>query len=352
MRHAPLLCAFALAGCDVGPQVQLQSTLPGPPDQQMTVIPPEPPRRGNHAPTASLQVKGWNGNDFETRTNITFDASETRDLDGDPLTFQWSIDVGELTVTGTKGVLVVDNPGRATVTVRVTDPYGGNDQATLSVAVVQRGVSGAGGGGGTAGSTGGAGGSTGMTGGGAGGSSGSSVVCPLPMANWHYDAAYDVTLANADIVATAAAISNGQVDFRVQFCDTPFPTTATHGVTWCLKTDLPGPTDACGSGSGSNFAFDIFSIPGLPPVLGVGAPGIDTCQAVTWDAASRILRVVLPVSALKGASTFQYKVGSVFGGSFGNNDWTPLAQIGGAMWALSPAPLPTFSGVSICSVRP
>jgi probable HAF family extracellular repeat protein len=70
----------------------------------------------------------------ECPSQVTLDASGSSDLDGDPLTYEWSLST---TVLGTNVTLVASFPlGTNVVTLKVTDPCGAVGQAYVVVRVV------------------------------------------------------------------------------------------------------------------------------------------------------------------------------------------------------------------------
>ncbi len=169
------------------------------------------------------------------------------------------------------------------------------------------------------------------------------------------DPAGDVTLSNADMLAVAATVADGMVDLRVQLCDLPFPPSNTHDFTWCLDTDASGATDACGVGSGADSFVQLnVGASGANVELGVGQDRhalAYPCTAVQYDVTTKVMRVLFPLAELPNVSRFDYDVGSVFGGSFGANDWAPSGQFG-PMLAAQGTALPPFDGVSLCTLRP
>lgn len=175
------------------------------------------------------------------------------------------------------------------------------------------------------------------------------------------DPAGDVPLPNADIVSGSATVSAGMVDLRVQFAAPPFPTTATHHVTWCFDTDQDGTTgSACGSGAlqGADRGFTLFGGLGALStcVFGFsqGMPGLDASSHLWFDPATNTLRMLFPLSLLSDDGVFDYAVESAFGGSFGANERAPNS-VGfgspGGFFASDAGELPPFDGTLLCPNR-
>ncbi len=172
------------------------------------------------------------------------------------------------------------------------------------------------------------------------------------------DPAGDVTLPNADIVSGSATVSAGLVDLRVQFSAPPFPTTATHHVSWCLDTDRSGATGAaCGFSTflGADRGFTLFG--GLDALstcdfsLGGNVPGLDAFSQVWFDPATDTLRLVFPLSLVSKDAVFNYAVESAFGGSFGSNERAPdSVNFGspGGFFTSDAGEMPPFSGTPLC----
>ncbi|MFO0598858.1 MAG: hypothetical protein U0228_26360 [Myxococcaceae bacterium] len=336
-NRAVLSCAVAvvLAACGrvegplevegVGPVKVERAPAPQPP---APVTPtPTPPSTPNHEPVVTLA--GGPNPTINVGERFTLAVSAV-DPDGDALTFDWRVSqVRLLGATATEASFEAVGQGGGWVTLRVLDGRGGIGVASIFFGVsslppnpppptqpVDAGLPGVG--------------------------------CPLPAWWANVDAAGDVTLRNADIIGSAASIANGEVDLRVQFCERPFPLTATHMLDWCLDTDASSATDGCGYGSGTDNAV---SLDNFSTVVTAGNRQFNLCDVATWDETSRTLRVVFPLSALGATTSFRYKLGSIFGGSFGANDWTPVDQLSPAMHPLS-ASLPPFVGVGWCALNP
>ena len=171
----------------------------------------------------------------------------------------------------------------------------------------------------------------------------------------------DVTLANADIVSGSATVSAGMVDLRVQLAAPPFPTSATHFISWCFDTDRDVTTgDACGSGVflGGERAFGIGNFPGSLETCDLNfagnVPHLLEASEIWFDATSNTLRLVFPLSLISGDPTFNYAVSSVFGGSFGANEFAPdspnFASPGG-FFTSDVGELPPFGGTLLCAPR-
>jgi glucose/arabinose dehydrogenase len=85
---------------------------------------------GNRAPTATASATPLFG---AVPLTVKFDASASRDADGDPLTFAWSFDDG---TSGAAGAIVTHTysaAGRFTATVTVRDSRGASDVASLVI---------------------------------------------------------------------------------------------------------------------------------------------------------------------------------------------------------------------------
>lgn len=172
------------------------------------------------------------------------------------------------------------------------------------------------------------------------------------------DPAGDVTLPNADIVSGSANVSAGLVDLRVQFSARPFPTTATHHVSWCLDTDQNGATgSACGFSTflGADRGFTMF---GGPDALSTcsfsqsgNVPGFLATSQVWFDPATNTLRLVFPLVLISVDAVFNYAVESAFGGSFGNNERAPdSVNFGspGGFFTNDVGGIPPFNGARAC----
>jgi hypothetical protein len=146
------------------------------------------------------------------------------------------------------------------------------------------------------------------------------------------DPAGDVTLPHADILSGSATVAEGMVDLRVQFLMPPFPTAATHHITWCLDTDQNGATGgACGFGTflGADRGFTLFGSLGALSTcdfsFGGNVPGLDPSAHLWFDPATKTLRLLFPLSLIADNGAFNYAVESAFGGSGGTNDRAPNA---------------------------
>lgn len=125
MRHLLLFGATLLAvGCGSDDPVN-----PGPA--------PGPDNRAPNAcftPTPANIPAGDNN-----QTVVTLDGSLSSDPDGDPLAFQWTVPSGTFvqSTSASSEVPKVTFPGAAPydVTLRVTDPAGLSDQATMTVGI-------------------------------------------------------------------------------------------------------------------------------------------------------------------------------------------------------------------------
>src|SRR5436309_7990042 len=127
----------------------------------------------------------------------------------------------------------------------------------------------------------------------------------------------DVTLPDADIVSGSATVSAGMVDLRVRFLAPPFPTTATHMVTWCFDTDQnPATGAACGSGDllGADRGLTLFGGLGALSTcvfsFGGNVPGLDASSQLWYDPATNTLRLLFPLSLLSDDGVFNYVVES------------------------------------------
>ncbi|MGQ0796973.1 MAG: hypothetical protein ACT4OI_03795 [Methanobacteriota archaeon] len=166
----------------------------------------------------------------------------------------------------------------------------------------------------------------------------------------------DVTLSNADLLAGGAFVVGRTVDLRVRFLSEPFPTTATHHVSWCLDMDDDSTTgDACGPFPGADWGFTLFGGLGAltPCSFSVNADlqGVDVRPYLWYDPLTRTLRLRLPLALFGNDGSFRYIVESAFGGSFGVNDRAPqvasFATTGGAFASVrGNAP---FSGSLVCA---
>jgi hypothetical protein len=176
------------------------------------------------------------------------------------------------------------------------------------------------------------------------------------------DPAGDVTLPNADIVSGSATVSDGMVDLRVRFAAPPFPTTATHYITWCFDTDHNAATGAgCGSGNliGADKGFTLFASLGALSTCVFGwsgnVPGLNASSHLWFDPATNTVRLLFPLSLLSDDGVFNYLVESLFGGSFSANDRVPNAATfgspGGFLRSDVAALLP-FNGTLWCPNRP
>ena len=175
------------------------------------------------------------------------------------------------------------------------------------------------------------------------------------------DPAGDVTLPNADILSGSATVFEGRVDLRVQFSAHPFPSVATHVVSWCFDTDQDATTgDACGGSTflGAERGFGIDSPRGLETcdlgLYGGSVAHLLEASEIWFDATSNTLRLVFPLSLISGDPTFNYAVTSVFGGSFGANEFAPdspnFASPGG-FFTSDVGELPPFGGTLLCAPR-
>jgi hypothetical protein len=152
-------------------------------------------------------------------------------------------------------------------------------------------------------------------------------------------------------VRAVAAVAGGIVDLRLQFCDLPFPTTATHDVVFCIDLDRnPATGSACGAISGAEVAVDITRyLPTWPSPgwdlhitsLPAGLSQLSACSMATFSPEMRTLRIAFPVSYLDNDTDFSFVVGSAFGGSFGANEST-------ARLVNQTQSLPELVGLSIC----
>ena len=140
----------------------------------------------------------------------------------------------------------------------------------------------------------------------------------------------DVTLANADIIAGSVIVSGDFVDFRVQFLDHPFPKTATHHISFCLDIDQnAGTGNVCGSGTliGADHGFSLFGGLGALETgvfsFNASLSGVNPCSMLFYNFNTKTLRLFIPLSYFEDDSNFDYVIGSVFGGSFGNNESVP-----------------------------
>jgi glucose/arabinose dehydrogenase len=87
---------------------------------------------GNRPPIAAVRATPSNG---PTPLTVNFDASAAADADSDPLAYAWDLN-GDGTYTDAAGVTATatySTAGVRTVGVRVTDPYGASDTATVDV---------------------------------------------------------------------------------------------------------------------------------------------------------------------------------------------------------------------------
>lgn len=147
-----------------------------------------------------------------------------------------------------------------------------------------------------------------------------------PVIGWS-DPSGDVSLANADLVGGSGTVADGLVDFRVQFSDEPFPTTATHQVSWCIDTDHDIATgDACGYGAleGADAGFTLFGAAGALSSCDFTYSGtFDPTPYLWYDETNRTLRALFPLDLLADDSAFHYALISDFGGSLGASDEAP-----------------------------
>ena len=177
------------------------------------------------------------------------------------------------------------------------------------------------------------------------------------------DPAGDVPLPNADILSGSATVAAGMVDLRIQFAAPPFPTTATHHVTWCFDTDQdPSTGSACGSGGdfqGADRGFTLFGGLGALSTcefsFSQGVPGLDASSHLWFDPATNTLRLLFPLSLLSDDGVFNYAVESAFGGSFGANERAPnsvsFGSPGGSFMSEA-GESPPFNGTLWCPNRP
>lgn len=187
--------------------------------------------------------------------------------------------------------------------------------------------------------------------------------CWAPLPAWGFtDYQFDAPQLSSDIIRAAAQLSNGKVDLRLQFCSAPFAWVAPQRIRWCFDTDAnPDTGTACGAGGSSGGAESSIELaPGANGgyalsgvVVGQLGGSFDACSDATFDPATNTLRVLIDASKLGSPSSFGYLVSSSFSGpnGAGNDEVPQLANFLGN--ALSPiSTLPTFSGVSLCALRP
>ncbi|HKB07299.1 MAG TPA: hypothetical protein VKF61_03350 [Candidatus Polarisedimenticolia bacterium] len=144
------------------------------------------------------------------------------------------------------------------------------------------------------------------------------------------DPAGDVTLPNADIISGSTSVFGGLVDFRVRFSAPPFPTTATHFMTWCIDTDRNAATgSACGFstflGADRGFTLDgrLGAIYQCGHSLFGNVRGLQVVSQLWFDQADNEFRLVFPLALVSEDASFHYAVESAFGGSFGANERVP-----------------------------
>jgi hypothetical protein len=260
----------------------------------------------------------------------TLDATGSYDPDGDALLFAWRLldrpygSAVSVMPTGGTSAVTVDLEGDYVIELTVTDARGLSATAQAVWFAT----------------------STGQR-------------CRAPAQTWGTaDPAGDVSLSNADVVRTAAAIENGKVDLRVQLCGVPFPFVATHFLDWCVELDNNMSTGgACGYGNliGADTGLHISrGTNGVGYAGQIGGAPLDVCNDVTFDPLTNTLRVLFDASRIGSPISFNYVLTSTFGGSFGANEWLPQAPtFGTASGRLTTlTTLPPFNGISLCAVRP
>ena len=156
----------------------------------------------------------------------------------------------------------------------------------------------------------------------------------------------DVSSPNADLISGSATISEGMVDLRVQFADTPFPTTLIQSIIWYFDIDQNPSTTAPGHPRGADLALTVL-VPGLLGAFGV--PGVDLCTDASVDPGTNTVRILFPADLLPAQAGFHYTVGSIFG--FGPNDLAPnsfdFTSLAG-FFASDGDDLPPFDGRALC----
>jgi hypothetical protein len=138
------------------------------------------------------------------------------------------------------------------------------------------------------------------------------------------DSTGDVSPSNADIVFGLAIVSEGKVDLRVQFLDSPFLNGDAHDMTWCLDTDQSAATgDACGqAGADQEFTLsgELGSLFGGTFSFEGALSGLDPCSAGSFNWDTNTLRLVIPLELLSDNDTFNYAVEGVFQDKDENNN--------------------------------
>lgn len=133
----------------------------------------------------------------------------------------------------------------------------------------------------------------------------------------------DVSLANADIVASWVLRQDATVHVQILFADEPFACENTRFVHVFFDKDGDPCTGQTGGIAGHVWAFDTFV--GTANGTTVDAPPMAPFapSASLNSSCPRLLDFVVPLAAVSDDGAVRYMVGSAFGGSFGANDASP-----------------------------